>query len=101
MVLLQAELGDGQMNDAVLVEAQAMPLDQYIEGRQDKGHPGSEIVGLLVSDLFEMTDGREHRQHRFDQHARIPGAALADLHIGWIQGVAMEAGIDQDHHLVE
>jgi hypothetical protein len=100
MVLLQAELGDGQMNHALPVGDQAVPLDQKIEGRKAKRHAASEMVGPLMCDLFEMADRRQHRQHCFDQHARIPGTALAHLHIGWIRGVAMQAGIHQNHHLL-
>ena len=54
MPLLQAELGDGRTNHALLVAAQAVPLDQRIEGRhaQRKHHACSELVGLLLSNLL-------------------------------------------------
>ncbi len=68
MVLLQAELGDGQVNHALRVGDQTVPLDQQIEGRQDESHPGPKVVGLLVVvrlnavDNYVRSMGRLRRQ---------------------------------------
>lgn len=51
-----------------------------------------------MHDLLEMTDEGQHREHGFDQHPIIPGAAPAELEIGRIAGAGVEANIGQDDH---
>ena len=53
-----------------------------------------------MADFLAMEDGREHRQHRFDQHPRVPGPTRTDFHVGGVPGLGMEACIRQDSHLV-
>ncbi len=50
--------------------------------------------------VFEVADGGQHREHRFNQHARVPCAAFADFHVGRIARSTVKPGIGQDHHLV-
>jgi len=45
-----------------------------------------------------MEDGGEQRQHRFYQHARIPGAARTDFQVARITRLRMETRIRQDNH---
>src|SRR5438552_16801076 len=49
--------------------------------------------------LFHMTDERQHREHRLDEHTVLPRAALAQFEIGGIALGSMEAGVTQDNHL--
>ena len=53
-----------------------------------------------MAHFLAMEHRGEHRQHRVDQHPRIPGATRTDLHIGGIAGLGMETGIRQDNHPV-
>ena len=46
-----------------------------------------------------MKDGGEHRQHRFDQYARVPGAPRTDFHVAGIARLRMETCLRQDDHL--
>ena len=52
-----------------------------------------------MADFLAMEDGREHRQHRFYQHPRVPGATRTDFHINGIPALGMETHIGQDNHL--
>ena len=49
--------------------------------------------------LFEMADHGEHREHRLDEHALLPLAALTQFEVGRIAFRGMEGGIIQDDHL--
>lgn len=52
-----------------------------------------------MADFRAMEDRREHRQHRFLHHPRVPGATRTDFHVRGITGCGMEARIRQDNHL--
>src|SRR5712691_417660 len=41
---------------------------------------------------------RQHREHRLDEHAILPLAALTQFEVGWIPLGGMETGIAQDNH---
>ena len=59
---------------------------------------GPQFVGTGQGHTAE--DRGEHRQHRFHQHPRVPGATRADFHVGGIPGLHMETRIGQDDHRV-
>ncbi len=52
VLLLQAELGDGQMNYARRIWGQAVPLHQDVDRGQAERHPRSEVIGLTVGATF-------------------------------------------------
>jgi hypothetical protein len=83
------------MNHSLCIRLKAMPLRQQIEGRDDKRHAGTEVIGPPVMLMLQVTDRRQHREDRFNHHAGIPRATFADFHIGRIAGAAMKAGIGQ------
>ena len=98
--VLETEFCNGQVNHTMLIRSQAMPLHQNIEGRHNERDPHSKVICPLMMLVLQMADCRQHRQDRFNQHARVPGAALTDLHVGRIARAAMESAIDQDDHLL-
>ena len=51
-----------------------------------------------VQDLLEVTDERQHRQHRLDQHAVLPLLTLAEFEVRGIALCRMKGGIAQDDH---
>ena len=77
-----------------------MPLHQQIERRDDKCHPGAKVICPPMVLMLEMTDGRQHRENRFNHHAGIPSAAFADFHVRRIARSTVEPGIGQDDHLI-
>ena len=52
-----------------------------------------------MAHFLAMEDRGKHRQHRFHQHARVPGTPWTDFHVGWVPGLGMEPRIGQDDHL--
>src|SRR5262249_52662297 len=48
--------------------------------------------------LLQMADERQHREHRFDEHAVLPLAALTQFEVAGIPLRGMEAGVAQDDH---
>ena len=77
-----------------------MPLHQQIKRCDDKRHPGAKVIRPPMVLMLEMADGRQHREDRFNHHAGIPGAALADLHVRRVARSTVKSGIGQDDHLV-
>jgi hypothetical protein len=53
-----------------------------------------------MHDLLQMTDERQHREHRLHQHPVLPRAALTEFEVGRIALRGMEARIAQDDHLL-
>jgi hypothetical protein len=56
-----------------------MPLDQHIEGGHGEREPRLKIGPHAVHDPLEMTDERQHGEHRLDEY--IPTTPL-DLALG-------------------
>ena len=47
-----------------------------------------------------MTDGRQHREYRFNHHAGVPCAAFADFHVGRIARIVRGSPVSaRDDHL--
>jgi len=102
MVLLplQAKLRDREMDNPFSIDGEAIPLHQDVEQRQREAQPRVERGPGAVAHLFEVTHGREHRQHRFDHHPHVLRAASAQLHVRRITRFGMKARVGQDDHLV-
>jgi hypothetical protein len=64
-----------------------------MKGSHGEREPGVEIRPDAVHDLFEMTDEREHREHRLDKHTILPLAARTEFEVGRIALGGMEGGI--------
>ena len=76
-----------------------MPLSHEIKGRGDKGHSHPEVIGDLMSNFFEVTDLGQHGQNSLYEHAGVPSATRADLHVAGIACFAMPRTIHQNHGL--
>ena len=76
-----------------------MPLDQHIEGRHSERRTGMEIRPAPVHHLLEVTDERQHREHRLHEHTVLPRAALTQFEVAGIPLRRMEGRITQDNHL--
>src|SRR5216683_5825679 len=96
--ILQTKFSDREGHKARRVGLEAMPLNQHIEGRHSKGQARLKIRPAPMHPLFEMTDERQHREHRLYQHAVLPLAPLTQFEIARIAFRGMEAGITQDDH---
>src|SRR6266850_8386899 len=95
--ILQTKFGNREGCEARRVGPEALPLDEYIEGGHSECEPGVEIRPDPVHDLLEVTDQRQHREHRLHQHAVLPLPALTQFQVGGIALGGMEAGITQDN----
>ena len=97
--LLETELSNRKTNHFMLVYFHAPP-GQEIERRHRPRDAGAEVGPHAMAHFLAMEDRGEHRQHRFHQHPRVPGATRTDFHVGGIPGLGMESRIGQDNHLV-
>jgi len=75
-----------------------MPLDQHVEGSHGEGQPRLKIRPAPMHHLLQMTNKREHRQHRLHQHPVLPLPALTQFQVAGIPLRGMEAGVTQDDH---
>src|SRR5215470_8972001 len=96
--ILQTKFSDREGHEARRVGLEAVPLDQHIEGGHGERQACLKIPPAPMHDLFQMADERQHREHRFHQHAALPLAALTHFEIARIALRGMEAGVAQDDH---
>src|SRR5436853_3386986 len=97
--ILQTKFSDREGHEARRAGLEAMPLDQHIEGGHGERQARLKIAPASMHHLFQMTDERQHREHRLHQHAVLPLAALTHFEIARIALGRMEAGVTQDNHL--
>src|SRR5215471_10205973 len=97
--LLETELGNGQTHHVLVINCESPPGPE-IERRHHPSDTGTEVGPYPMADFLAMEDRREHRQHRFDQHPRIPSPTRTDFHVGGVPGLGMEPRIGQDDHLL-
>src|SRR6266487_3518040 len=96
--ILQTKFSDREGHEARRIGLEAMPLDQRIEGGHGERQARLKIRPAPMHPLFEMTDERQHREHRLHQHAVLPRAPLTQFEIARIAFRGMETGITQDNH---
>src|SRR5262245_18747131 len=75
------------------------PLSQEIKRRHRPRDASPKVSPYTMAHFLAMEDRREHRQHRFHQHARVPGPTRTDFHVDGIARLRMETRIRQDNHL--
>jgi hypothetical protein len=75
-----------------------MPLDQQVKGGHGEGEARLKIRPAPVHHFLEMTDERQHGEHRLDEHTVLPLPALTQFEIAGIALRGMEAGVTQDNH---
>src|SRR5262252_6722031 len=97
---LQTKFGHRERHEASRVRLETVPLDQHIEGSHGEGQTRLKIPPAPMHHLLQMTDERQHREHRLHQHAVLPLAALTQFEIGGIALGSMESSITQDNHLL-
>src|SRR2546428_13927499 len=98
--ILQTKLSHRERHEARGVGEEAMPLDEHIEGGHGERESGLKIRPAPMHPLLEVTDERQHREHRLHQHAVLPLAALTQFEVDGIALSGMEGGIAQDTHLL-
>src|SRR5215510_8745848 len=96
--ILQTKLSDRERHEARCVRLPSMPLDQDIEGGHGKRQTRLKIAPAPMHHLFQVTDKRQHREDRLDEHPVFPLAALTQLEIAGIALGGMEGRITQDNH---
>ena len=89
---LQTQFGNREGHEARRVGLEAMPLDQHIEGRHRERQPRLKRHPGPMHHLLEVTDQRQHREHRLHQHAVLLRAVLTQCEIGRIPLGGMEGG---------
>src|SRR5213596_1047048 len=82
--ILQTKFSDRERHEARRVRLETMPLDQHIEGGHRERQTRLKIGPAPMHHLLEVTDERQHRKHRFNQHAVLPLAALTQFEVGRI-----------------
>lgn len=53
-----------------------------------------------MSELLEVTNGRQHRENGFDEHPDIPRAAFAEFQVDGIPFLGMKLLIGAHNHLL-
>src|SRR5215475_11004020 len=96
--ILQTKFSDREGHEARRMRLEAMPLDEHIESGHRKRQARLKIGPASMHHLLQMTDERQHREHRFHQHPVLPLPALTQFEIRGIALRGMEAGITQDNH---
>jgi len=96
--LLETELGNRKTNHVMLVYCHAPPRQEMKDCHRPRD-AGTAVGPHAMAHVLAMADGGEPRQHRFDQHARVPGATRTDFHVAGIARLRMETCIRQDDHL--
>jgi hypothetical protein len=69
------------MHVPVIVNRQAIPLDEHIEERHREGQATAQRALGPMTELLERTQHRKHGEDRLDHHAYVPGAAFARFQI--------------------
>src|SRR5262249_50723115 len=96
--LLQTKPNKREGHEARAIGLKARPLDQHIEGGHGERKARLKIRPAPMHHLFEMTDERQHGEHRLHQHAILPLAALTEFQVGGVAFRGMKACVTQDNH---
>ncbi len=86
------------MYAAIIIDLDAVPLDEQVEHRHCVSQAALEISPHPVHHLLEMAHQGQHGQHCFDDHARIPLAPLANLKVIRKPVFLDKAFIAEQHH---
>src|SRR5262249_29725354 len=94
--ILQTKFSYGERHEARRVRPETMPLDQHIESGHRERQARLKIGPAPRHHLLQMTNEREHREHRLHQHTVLPRAALTQFEVAGIPLRGMASGIAQD-----
>ena len=87
------------MYAAIFIGLDAIPLDEQVEHRHRVSQTALEVSPNPVHHLLEMTNQSQHREHRFDNHARVPLASSANPDVFRMPVFLDETLITEQHHL--
>src|SRR5215470_7248629 len=91
--LLQTKLSYREGHETRRVGLQTMPLDQDIENSHGERQARLKVGPAPVHDFLQMADERQHREHRFHQHALLPLPPLTHFEVTGIPLRGMETRI--------
>src|SRR5467141_2574987 len=94
--ILQTQLSYRERHKARRVGLEAMPLDQYIEGRHGERQACLKIRPAPMHHLLQMADECQHGEHCLHEPTVLPRAALTQCEVGGVALSSMKAGITQD-----
>lgn len=99
MVLVsEIEKSQRKVDPASIIELDPLTSDQQVEHDHGEGDTAVKIGPGEMHDLVEMVDPGQHGKHRFDNHATIPFAALANLQVVWLPIQFQKAWIREPGH---
>src|SRR5215467_9001679 len=96
--ILQTKFSYRERHETRRVGLETVPLHQHIEGCQGEREPRLKIRPDPVHDLLAVAHDGQHGEHRRDEHAVLPRAALTQFEVGRVPLGGMERGIAQDNH---
>jgi hypothetical protein len=97
---LQAERSEREAYAAILIDLDAVPLNEQVEHHHRVNQAALEISPNPMHDLFEMAHQGQHGEYRFDDHAGVSFASLEDPEVFRIPIYLDKALIAEQHHLV-
>jgi len=83
---------------AIFIDLDAVPLNEQVEHRHSVSQSALEISPNPMHHLLEVTHHGQHGQHRFDDHASVPLAPLANPDVFRMPVLFDEALIAEQHH---
>src|SRR3990172_8411201 len=86
------------MYAAIFFSLDAVPLDEQVEHCHGISQSALEISPNPVHHLLEMAHQGQHGEHRFDDHAGVPLAPLANLEVFRMPAFLDKAFITEQHH---
>src|SRR3989442_6666599 len=98
--ILQTKFSYREGHEARRVGLETVPLDEHIEGGHGECQARLKIRPAPMHHLLQMTDERQHREHRLHEHTVLPLATRTQFEIARIALGGMETGVTQSNHLV-
>ena len=96
--VLKAERGKREVYTAIFIGLDAIPLDEQVEHRHGVSQAALEISPNPVHHPLEVAYQGQHGEHRFDNHARVPLAPLANPEVFRMPVFLDKAFITEQHH---
>ena len=99
VLVLQAEISDGQMNNPIFICFQSVPLRQDSECCHRIGESCLKILLYSMAHYLEMTNCCQHRKHCLNDHSHVPSPSLTDLHTLRIALFRVKPAVCKHYHL--
>ena len=101
MLVLEAEIGDGKVNRAVIVNDKAIPKHQDIEHCHSVGQAALQILPLAVHHFLEMGHQSQHGKNSFLNHAGVPLSPPTDFEIIRMPILFLEPFVSKYNHILD